>query len=167
MRRRALLAAGLLLGGAGSPQPPWPEPPAKGRLRRAPEVNGWTFWRDREADPASPDYGLLMLRRQRPVPADQRAAWLPAFFQDFRPFRVPSPPAAAALSQNGWPARRLETRAFSRDTGAPFTLRALAVFGPAVTLLAIAAAPETLWPVLEPEFAAALAQLGPVNTLRH
>src|SRR6188472_410927 len=89
--RLALLALGLvlLIGGATAAElagPGWRIDPGD-RLRPAGVVNGWTLLRDARAPAGAEDYGLLLLRVQRPVPPAEQAGHLGATLRHLRPFR--------------------------------------------------------------------------------
>jgi hypothetical protein len=147
--RLALLALGLALlsGGATAAElagPGWRIDPGD-RLRPAGVVNGWTLLRDARAPVGAEDYGLLLLRVQRPVPPAERAGHLGAMLRYFRPFRFGALPEAERTSHADLPAEVLEVPGFSAQTGMRLTIRAEAIYAADRTFLLIAAAPEVGW----------------------
>ncbi|MBV1799482.1 hypothetical protein [Siccirubricoccus sp. G192] len=168
--RLALLALGLvlLIGGATAAElagPGWRIDPGD-RLRPAGVVNGWTLLRDTHAPAEAEDYGLLLLRVQRPVPPAARAGHLGATLRHLRPFRFGALPKAERIRHGGLPAAVLETSGFSAGTGAALMVRAMAVYAPERSFLLIAAAPSAEWPALREALVRALASSHPTGGRR-
>jgi hypothetical protein len=169
--RLALLALGLALllcGGATAAElagPGW-RIDSGDRLRPAGVVNGWTLLRDARAPAGAEDYGLLLLRVQRPVPPAARAGHLGATLRHLRPFRFGALPQPERTSHAGLPAAVLETPGFNAGTGAALMLRAMAVYAPERSFLLIAVAPSAEWPVLREALMQALASFHPMGGRR-
>jgi hypothetical protein len=168
--RLALLALGLALMGCSANAaeiagPGWRIDPGD-RLRPAGVVNGWTLLRDARAPAGAEDYGLLLLRVQRPVPPAERAGHLGAMLRYLRPFRFGALPEAERTSHAGLPAEVLETPGFAAGTGAPLMLRAMAVYVRDRSFLLIAAAPSAEWPVLHEALVQALTSFRPAGGRR-
>ncbi|MBX6741183.1 MAG: hypothetical protein IRY87_03930 [Acetobacteraceae bacterium] len=131
------------------------------RLRLAGTVNGWTVLRDRAAPPRADDYGLILVRVQRPVPVEDRGWYLDAVLRNLRPFRFRTLPAPEMARHGGLPNAVLEATGFSAQTGLPQVVRAEAIYAPDRTFLLIAAAPETQWPGLRDALLTAMASFRP------
>jgi len=131
------------------------------RLRLAGVVNGWTVLRDRNAPAGADDYGFVLVRVQRPVPAADRGWYLQAVLRNLRPFRFGALPAPETARHGGLPAALLEVTGFSTQTGLPQMVRAEAVYAPDRTFLLIAAAPQGQWPRLRDALLAAMASFRP------
>jgi hypothetical protein len=158
-----MLATGATAAAAELGGPGWRLDPGD-RLRPAGVVNGWTVLRDAQAPAGAEEYGLLLLRVQRPVPPAQRPGHLEATLRHLRPFRLTGLPRAEAVRHAaGLPAAVLETRALGAGTGTPLVLRAEAIYGPDRSYLLIASAPEAEWPGLEEAMLAAAASFRPLD----
>lgn len=131
------------------------------RLRLAGMVNGWTVLRDRAAPPGADDYGVVLIRVQRPVPAADRGWYLDAVLRNLRPFRFGTLPAPEMARQDGLTTAVVEATGFSAQTGLPQVVRAEAIYAPDRTFLLIAAAPQAQWPGLRDAVLAAMASFRP------
>lgn len=132
------------------------------RLRPAGVVNGWILLRDAEAPAAAEDYGLMMLRAQRPVPQAERPGRLQAMLRTLRPFRFGALPATAALRVAGLPGEALEVSARRALTGVPLVVRAMLVHAPGRSILMVASAPEGEWAGLRDAMVEMMGSFRPV-----
>lgn len=131
------------------------------RLRLAGMVNGWTVLRDRTAPARADDYGLVLIRVQRPVPVEDRGWYLDAVLRNLRPFHFGTLPAPGMARHDGMPTAMLEVTGVSTQTGLPQVVRAKAIYAPDRTFLLIAAAPQAQWPGLRDALLAAMASFRP------
>jgi hypothetical protein len=131
------------------------------RLRVAARQLGWTVLRDREAPAEAAETGMVLIRAQRPVPPPLRPGHLAALLRNIRVFRF-----EGALMEEPWPrhasglpAATITARATSAQTLQPVVVRAVVLYAPTRSVLAVAAAPVGDWDALAPEFEAVLGGL--------
>ena len=132
------------------------------RLRLVARQYGWTVLRDHDAPADAAETGMVLIRVQRPVPPAERPGHLAATLRANRAFHFAAgalPAAETPHHPSGLPAAMLTARGLRSETQVEVVVRALILYGPARSLLAIASAPVAQWDALAPEFDTVLGSL--------